>query len=268
LGIDYDDYKRAYTFTLKNTSGDAKALDPKFAYVLEKFQTSPYTQSRPVEALSRTILDIILLDRLENLQDQHGHYLLQLNPEVNISVTIDGANNTKEIIQGCMDWALNYEATKPGSILVVWEAKRVGQASAGLPQLLVYMAGVLESRRDRINQTVFGMLSDSGTFQFAFLDEKKKFYTSKLYRWADDQSTILAYIDAILLDAILSSPHTTPTKTANSTLRNYQRYLKGRWVFGGEPEDMAVDGIDLDSIVDVINKAGGHGSEASGKERS
>jgi hypothetical protein len=130
------------------------------------------------------MLDIILLDRLESLQDPDGHYHLQFNPEVNISVTIDGANNTKEIIQGRMDWALNYEAAKPGSILVVWEAKRIGQATAGLPQLLIYMAGVLESRRDRLNQTVFGMLSDSGTFQFAFLDDNKKFYISRLYRWA------------------------------------------------------------------------------------
>ena len=32
-----------------------------------------------------------------------------------------GANNPKEIIQGRMGWALNYETTKPGSILVVWE---------------------------------------------------------------------------------------------------------------------------------------------------
>ena len=214
------------------------------------------------------MLDIILLDRLESLQDQHGHYLLHLNSEVNISVTIDGANNTKEIIQGRMDWALNYDATKPGSILVVWEANRVGQAAAGLPQLLVYMAGVLKARHDRINQTVFGMLSDSGTFQFAFLDEKKKFYTSKFYRWADDQSMILAYIDAILLDAIQSSPHTIPTKTANSTLRNYQRYLKGRWVFGEEPEYKAVDDIDSDTVVDVINKAGDMVLRPAGKKEA
>jgi hypothetical protein len=224
------------------------------AYVLKKFQTSRYTQSRPVEALSRTILDIILLDRLESLQDQYGHYLLQLDPEVNISVTTDGVDNTKEIIQGRMDWALNYDAKKSGSILIVWEAKRLGLAASGLPQLLVYMTGVLQSRRDRINQTVWGMLSDSGTFQFAFLDDKKKFYTSRLYRWAQDQSTILAYIDAILFDAIQSSPHTTPTKTENATLRNYQRYLKARWRFGEEPEVKAVDGIDPESIVDVVKE--------------
>jgi hypothetical protein len=192
LGIDYSYYKLAYTFSLKNTSGGVKTLDPKFGMTLKflyrnleltdsricprEFQTSRYTQSRPAEALSRTMLDIILLDCLESLQDQDGHYLLHLNPEVSISVAIDGANNTKEIVQGRMDWALNYEAEMPGSIPAVWEAKQVGQATAGLPQLLIYMAGVLESRRDRLNQTVFGMLSNSGTFQF---DDKKKFYTNK-----------------------------------------------------------------------------------------
>ena len=153
-----------------------------------------------------------------------------------------------------MDWALNYEAKKPGSIMIIWEVKLVNQVFTGLPQLLVYMAGVLEARRDRINQTVFGILSDSGSLQFAFLDNKKKFYTSRYYGWASDRSTILAYIDAILLDAIHSSPHTTPTKTANATIRNYQRYLKGQWKFGDEPEDDAVD-IDPESIVDVINEA-------------
>ncbi len=199
------------------------------------------------------MLDLILLDRLSKLRDQDASNLLRLKPEVPISVTIDGVNSTKEIIQGRMDWALNYETqrTTPGSILIIWEAKRVGYALTGLPQLLVYMAGVLESRRNRTNQSVFGVLSDSGTFVFAFLDREKKFYTSLPYKWPMQQSTILSYIDAILLDAIESSPHTTPTKAGNTTLLNYQRYLKERWTFGNEPEDESIDDIDPQTIVDV-----------------
>ncbi len=206
------------------------------------------------------MLDLIFLDRLEKLKDQDSHNTLRLKPEVNISVTIDGAYGAKEIIQGRMDWALNYEPgkhVKPGTILIVWEAKRAGRAAMGLPQLLVYMAGVLEARHERNNQSVFGMLSDSGTFIFAFLDHERKFYRSKSYDWMEDQSTILAYIDAILLDAIQSSRHATPTKTGNATLLNYQRYLRERWKFGRKPEDEAVDGIDPESIVDVIKKKSG-----------
>jgi hypothetical protein len=33
LGIDYDDYKQAYTLSLRDTSGSAKALDPKFGMI-------------------------------------------------------------------------------------------------------------------------------------------------------------------------------------------------------------------------------------------
>jgi hypothetical protein len=193
------------------------------------------------------MLDLVFLDRLEKLKGQDSHYTLRLKPEVNISVTLDGAYGAREIIQGRMDWALNYETGRrvnPGTILIVWEAKRSGRAAIGLPQLLVYMAGVLEARHDRTNQSVFGMLSDSGTFIFAFLDHERKFYKSEPYAWASRQSTILAYIDAILLDAIQSSRHTTPTKTGNATLRSYQRYLKTRWRFGEEPKAKAVDDID------------------------
>ncbi len=198
------------------------------------------------------MLDLILLDRLSKLRDQDASNRLRLKPEVPISVTIDGADGIQEIIQGRMDWALNYETQRaaPGSILIIWEAKRIGYALTGMPQLLVYMAGVLESRRNRINQSVFGALSDSGTYVFAFLDREKKFYTSKPYSWRNDQSTILAYIDAILLDAIESS-HTTPTKAENTILLNYQRYLKERWTFGNEPEDESIDDIDPQTIVDV-----------------
>ena len=191
---------------------------------------------------------------MRSLEDQHSHHLLKISPEVNISVTIDSADDTEEIIQGRMDWALNYDVKKPGSILVIWEAKRHGQGTAGLSQLLVYMAGVLHARQDRINQTVFGMLSDADTFRFAYLDEKRKFYVSDHYRWPKHKSVILAYIDAILLDAIHSSPHTSPIKTANSIIRNYQRYLKRRWKFGDKPEDEVVGDTGEGSIVDVIKE--------------
>ena len=80
------------------------------------------------------------------------------------------------------------------------------------------MAAVLKYRSDRVNQSVFGMLSDSGTFQFAFLDENRKFYTSATFRWALQQSEILSYIDAILLDAIHSAPATIPMRTRNATI--------------------------------------------------
>lgn len=99
------------------------------------------------------------------------------------------------------------------------------------------------------------MLSDSAEFRFANLDPDKKLhvylglreYQSKRQRrgsmrtmisalrklsleWRSHRSQILAYIDTILLDAINSSPHTTPTKAGNTILRSYPKYLRGTLV--------------------------------------
>lgn len=159
-----------------------------------------------------------------------------------------------EVIRGRADWALGYGKNKSdtGSILVVAEAKGSGKAFVGLPQLMVYMAAIFESRRGRENYSVFGMLADSGNFQFAFLDHTKKLFVSNLFKWSSQKSTILTYIDTILLDAIQSSPHTTPTKIGNTSLRNYPRYLKGQWKFGEDSEDEADEEAGDDDFVDVI----------------
>jgi hypothetical protein len=112
------------------------------------------------------MLDLIFLDRVDKLKDQDSHCTLRLKPEVDTSVTIDGAYCGRELIQGRVDWALNYKsAVKPGTILIVCETKRPGYAATGLPQLLVYMAGVLESSRDRTIRVSF----DLGTFTLHFL---------------------------------------------------------------------------------------------------
>jgi hypothetical protein len=211
------------------------------AVILQRLQRSPYTQHRQIESLSRTMLDLIFFDRLERLQDQHTLFHLRLSSEISISAN---SCDTGRKIAGRVDWALNYETpNQSGSILIVIEAKKIGNASIGLAQLVVYMVGVLESRHHRLNQSVFGMLSDSGTFQFAFLDQNKKLYLTAPFAWDWHQSAILAYIDAILLDAIRPNPPTTPTKIGNRSLNNYRRYLEERWLFGDGSEDKAKEDI-------------------------
>jgi hypothetical protein len=44
--------------------------------------------------------------------------------------------------------------------------------------------------------------------------------------------------------------------------------LKGRWVFSEEPEYKAVDDIDSDTVVDVINKAGDMVLRPAGKKEA
>jgi hypothetical protein len=99
------------------------------------------------------------------------------------------------------------------------------------------VAAVQEARLGHTNNSVFGMLSDSIEFRFAFLDSNKKFHYSHSLLWAVDQQAIVSHIDAMLLDAIQSSPHTTPTKGQNNTLLRYQKYLGSKWAFGDAAED-------------------------------
>jgi hypothetical protein len=171
-------------------------------------------------------------------------------------MNIQGEFGDPELIRGRADWVLGYGKDKmnTGSILMVVEAKPHENASIGLPQMLVYMAAVQEARLGHTNNTVFGMLSDGKEFKFAFLDSNKKFYVSLPLFWIHHQQAIISYIDAILLDAIQSSPHTTPTKGQNKTLRRYRRYLETKWAFGDAAEDevRAETEIDEDDIVDVV----------------
>jgi hypothetical protein len=158
---------------------------------------------------------------------------------VPVSVNTEDQFGNPELIKGRADWVLGYGKTKAntGSILIIVEAKAFGSASIGLAQMLVYMAAVHEARREYTNNSVFGMLSDSEEFTFAFLDSNKRFYDSNPLSWRSNQQEIISYIDAMLLDAIQSSPHTTPTKIQNKTLKRYPQYLKGRWAFGDNAED-------------------------------
>ena len=176
-----------------------------------------------------------------------------------VSVKIKADDGKPELIRGRADWVLGYGKDKmnTGSILVVVEAKPAENVSIRLPQMLVYMAAVQKARLKHTNNTVFGMLSDSKEFKFAFLDSNKKFYVSYPMHWIKDQQAIISHVDAMLLDAIQSSPHTTPTKSQNKTLLRHRRYLETKWAFGKDAEDEVRaeaedEDEDEDDIVDVV----------------
>jgi hypothetical protein len=237
LGIDYNE-SIEYRYILKETTcNKARELNPHFAAIINKLHTSEYINTRLDEALSHTALDLVLIDRLKSLQDQDSYCRLLLSAEVTVSMPIF-TEGKHELVKGRADWALGYGRDKAntGSILIVVEAKPYGSASVGMPQMMVYMAAVQDARRRHTNRAVFGMLSDSHEFRFAYLDSNKKFHVSNTLDWIAQQKIIISYIDAMLLDAIQSSPHTTPTKNQNKTLHNYHRYMSGRWAFGRHAE--------------------------------
>lgn len=106
---------------------------------------------------------------------------------------------------------IGYGKTKPNTDvnLLIVEAKPLAFPRAGMPQLLVYMAGVAQAQtsQNQVNRSVFGILSDSDHFTFCLLDADMNPFTSKSFRWRDERSTVIAYIDTVMMSAIESSPH-------------------------------------------------------------
>ena len=206
------------------------------------------------------MLDLLIVDRLRCLRDRDAYHRLQVSAEVPVSIRIKDIYGNDEIVKGRTDWALGYGVDKgdTGAILLIVEAKPYESAAIGMPQLLVYMAAVYEARKERVNRSVFGMLSDSREFRFSLLDEKKKLFTSRPFTWVTDQSTIIAHIDMMLISAIESSPHTTPTKLNNRNIHRHSEFLRTQWNFGNELSDEGAEEEEEQEydMVDVVNIGG------------
>jgi len=208
------------------------------------------------------MLDLILIDRLRDLEDKDTFHRLQISAEVPVSIRMKDTDGNDEIIKGRADWALGYGATKgeTGAVLLVIEAKPYDSAAIGMPQLLVYMAAIYEARnrKDKVNMGVFGMISDSSVFQFSRLDENKKLFLSRLFIWAKDKPIIISYLDTMLVNAIASSPHTTPRELWNRAIYNYPAQLSKKWQFGEEEDGHGAQDKDNEEseIVDIV-KIGG-----------
>ena len=228
--------------------------------MISKLKFSPFISQRIDEAISRTVLELILLDRLNGLESQDVFERLIMSAEVQIN-TKATEHGTPLLIRGRADWVLGWGDTtaNTGTLLVAIEAKARNNGS-GMGQLVAYLAGIHDVRKTKthLNSTVFGVLSDGDIFTFACLDNDKKLSISPPFHWRHSQQTILAFLDELLQDAIHSSPHTTPVKSGNATLLGYGRYLKEKWSFGESGNDEHdSDKEDTEVIVDVVKKQNG-----------
>ncbi|KAL1862214.1 hypothetical protein Plec18167_000999 [Paecilomyces lecythidis] len=198
---------------------------------------SKYVENAGSESISRTVIDIVFCDRLNHLDDQDADRHLNWFPEMPISVESASLGKT---IHGKVDWCLSHGNNKSelDTTLIVLEAKKLGTAPTGLPQLIIYLAAVQDSRKQAVkpNYSVFGILSDSVTFYFAHLDSQRNLFVTKSYDWLYEKSTIVQWIDRILRDAIHASPHTTPVRTGTTSLMAYNNFLNHSYRFGLEGE--------------------------------
>ncbi|KAK9250530.1 hypothetical protein V1507DRAFT_484354 [Lipomyces tetrasporus] len=133
--------------------------------------------------------------------------------------------------------------------LIGLEAKKSGTAQSALPQLIIYLAAIQDSRKEskKTNCSVFGLVTDSEEYRFAYLDEKRKLFVSETYLWVTKKAKIIQWIDKILRDSIEASPHATPVKTANTTIHAYRTHINRGYQFGGIDESQVVEGDDLRS---------------------
>lgn len=203
------------------------------------------------------MLDLVILDRLNKLNDEGSHENLRLIAEVPLAVHFQDFRGQHIIVRGRADRALGYGAEKPDTdcVLLVVEAKSRDNASTGMAQLLVYMAAAHQAREDKKNRTVFGMLSDAKQYSFARLDNDKNLSISRVFVWHHEQDQILRYLDIVLRNAIESSSHTTPLKIRNPVLYQYPRYLCESWESGhGEEGNMSEEFEPI--LVDVVKENG------------
>ena len=115
----------------------------------------------------------------------------------------------------------------------------MGAADLALPQLIIYLAAVQDARKccNKINSSVFGLLTDSTNFRFVYLDPSRKLFVSKPHEWMEEKARIVQWIDKILEDSIQASPHTMSCKKFNKTIGAYQTYLKRQYQFGSTAND-------------------------------
>ena len=69
----------------------------------------------------------------------------------------------------------------------------MGTADAALPQLIIYLAAVQDARTscNKMNSSVFGLLTDSTNFRFISLDPLRKLFVSKLHKREDEKARII-----------------------------------------------------------------------------
>jgi hypothetical protein len=186
------------------------------------------------------MFDILLSDRLENLDDTAAQKHLRIVPEANMNFSMTVGSIRKKVSGRC-DWALGYmdDKSKLQEMLVVIEAKSPGNIGAALPQLLAYLASVQAARTaaNKTNKVVFGLATDSTRFQFAVLRENKKVFLSEYLGWWSEKPAVVRFLDHILRDAIESSPHTTPTRSGNKRIGKFDKSLTMTYKFGDRDDD-------------------------------
>jgi len=78
---------------------DVPKADNHKASVINDLKSSDYVSVRHDESFSRTVLDLIIMDRLRHLEDRDTHHRLRVSAEVPVSVHIKNIYGNNEIVK-------------------------------------------------------------------------------------------------------------------------------------------------------------------------
>jgi hypothetical protein len=138
------------------------------------------------------------------------------------------------------------------------EAKKKGAIWTALPQLIIYLAAIQDARKraGKKFKSAFGLITDGSWFQFAFLDDSRKLFVSRVKEWVSDKMEIIKWIDKILEDAIKASPRTSPTQKPIMDPKTYEAELRWWYMFGLDSDDEDLVEVNHDQRYGVLSVDG------------
>ncbi|KAL4891747.1 hypothetical protein BDV59DRAFT_203339 [Aspergillus ambiguus] len=161
------------------------------------------------EALMRCRIDTILLASLAaqkraSSRDSGSSILsvhFQLETDMRLPWKYEGE---QKVISGKTDYSLWYNAPEEMECnLLVVEAKRKGESSSGVFQVLAYMAMLHNARKEvgRKDVSIYGIATDSFTWSFLYLDNQGR-WSRRTYEWGSGQGDkIVSWIHKIIRQA-------------------------------------------------------------------
>lgn len=201
------------------------------------------------EALVRTVIDLILFDRLKLLDRGSPIKMFRVIGEYQVDTkTVDRTIT----ISGRCDYVLGYGGV-PGKKeleqgLVAIEVKKRYHLLPNSPQLIGYMGlflarqtphcfpsansyfssavGIQQRRQEaeKVLSIVYGIATDGVNFCFHRLDEGRRLKTK--FVTGVDKQLIYRYIDIILESAIRATPHTSPSVFFPANHAEFERLIE------------------------------------------
>ncbi|KAK3168180.1 hypothetical protein OEA41_004626 [Lepraria neglecta] len=89
LDIDFKEDDISYVFKLKTEHlQNPRRMSKHFASVIKDLKSSDYVSVRHDESFCRTVLDLIIMDRLRQLEDRDAYRRLQVSAEVPVAIRV------------------------------------------------------------------------------------------------------------------------------------------------------------------------------------